>query len=133
MTHTHGRAWIGAWLIGVALLHTAAAALLFGDVLLDLLRRGLFNTVGHAPLPNAAVWFLLFGPGIGLFGMAIRALERAGQLAEAPALGIGLLLLTLLGVLLMPASGFWLAFPPALALLRTRAAPDRHGTTSGAA
>jgi len=33
----------------------------------------------------------------------------------AARLGAGLLLLALLGVLLMPGSGFWLVFPPAIA------------------
>ncbi|WP_165833503.1 DUF6463 family protein [Azospira sp. I13] len=37
-----------------------------------------------------------------------------------PSLAIALLLLVGLGVLLMPASGFWLAIPPALALCRGR-------------
>ena len=32
------------------------------------------------------------------------------------------MLMTLTGVLLMPVSGFWLAFPPAIGLMRVRTA-----------
>lgn len=52
-------------------------------------------------------------------GLAVSALEQARDTLPG-ALGWSLLVLALLGVLLMPASGFWLAFPPALAVLLSR-------------
>ena len=63
------------------------------------------------PLVNVLFGVLLFA-----CGLAVAALERAG--APMPrALGVCLLALTVLGVVLMPASGFWLAFPPAVVIL----------------
>ncbi|MES2932718.1 MAG: DUF6463 family protein [Pseudomonadota bacterium] len=111
------KVWIGRWLVGVATLHTLVAGLFFGDALLAVLQRGIFDSVGRDPLVATAVWFVLFGAGLAILGLAITALERAQSMASARVLGLAILLLTLLGIVLMPKSGFWLAFPPAIALL----------------
>ena len=83
-----------------------------------------------APLLSLALfglWLLLnHSTSIGhitlgaLLGWAIALLERSPTHASAALrpLGMGVLALTLLGIVLMPASGFWLALPPALALCR---------------
>ena len=112
--------WIGRWLLAVAALHTIFAGLFFGKVLLSVLQRGVFNSVGRDPMTAAAVWFLFFGAGLALLGMAIHALERSQNFASARSLGIASLLLTVLGVVLMPDSGFWLVFPPVIGLLRIK-------------
>ncbi|MBI3284344.1 MAG: hypothetical protein HYZ65_05755 [Burkholderiales bacterium] len=112
--------WIGRWLLAVAALHTVVAGLLFGPVLLQIVQRGVVGAVGRDPLTAAAVWFLLFGPPLALLGMAITALEKSGSFPSARGLGLGIFLFSVLGVILMPASGFWLAFPPAFGLLRIR-------------
>lgn len=110
--------WIGRWLILVAILHTLFAVVVFGRVFLDLMQRGMFNTVGHDPMTAAAVWFLLFGAVLAGMGMAIHTLEQNGNFTSARAIGAGTLLLSILGIVLMPASGFWLALPAAIGLLR---------------
>ncbi len=108
--------WIGRWIIGVSLLHTVFAIIVFKNVLLTVLQRGVFNTVGTDPRIGAVVWFVLFGIALFLCGIAVSALERCS--ASIPrSLGWSLLALTVLGVVLMPSSGFWLAFPPAIALI----------------
>lgn len=115
------RPWIGRWLLGVAALHTLFGLAAFPPVLRQLWQLGVFDSVGADPLRGAAVWFLLFGAPLALLAWVITPLER--QRAAAPLLrqlGGGLLALALLGILLMPVSGFWLALPPALALLRRR-------------
>lgn len=116
------RIWIGYWLMGVAALHTAFAGLVFAKVLLTIVQRGVFNSVGEDPLMGAVTWFVLFGLCLALLALAVTALERSGQAEVLRKLGLGLLLLCALGLVLMPASGFWLAIPPALAMLRRRAA-----------
>ena len=115
---THPRNWIGHWLMGVAALHTLFAVLVFGKVLRTIAERGLFNSVGDDPLIGAVTWFVLFGFVLALLALAVTPLERSGQAAALRRLGFGLLLLCGLGIVLMPASGFWLAIPPALAMLR---------------
>jgi hypothetical protein len=115
--------WIGRWLIFVAILHTLFAAVVFGKVFLDIVQRGVFNTVGQDPMTAAAVWFLLFGAVLALMGMAIHTLEQGDNFTSARAIGVGTLLLAILGIVLMPDSGFWLALPAAIGLMRLESKP----------
>jgi fucose permease len=112
--------WIGRWLIVVAAIHTIFATIVFGDVLLGILKRGVFNTVGTDARTASVVWFVLFGAMLFVGGLAVAALEKS-SMPIPKSIGWGLLLICIAGVVLMPASGFWLAFPPAIALL---ARPD---------
>jgi len=54
----------------------------------------------------------------GLAGLAVDELERQTPAWHSPTLAVGLLVLVLIGVTLMPASGFWLALPVAWRLWR---------------
>ena len=109
--------WNGPWLMGVAVIHTGFAIAMFGGVLRGVVARGVFDSVGADPMVGAVVWFVLFGVMVFVCGLAVAALDRAtgGELPRP--LGWSLLALASLGVVLMPASGFWLAFPPAIAIL----------------
>lgn len=109
--------WIGRWLIVVSIIHTAFAFVVFGDVLRSFVTHGLFNSVGTDPMRGAVAWFVLFGVVLFICGQVITALERATSGAVPKSIGATLLALVVLGVVLMPASGFWLALPPAVALL----------------
>ena len=80
--------------------------------LLDLLRAGLVGQAEADLLRMAMVWFLLFGFLLIFTGAALRTARPTRGLA------VGLASLCGLGVLLMPASGFWLGFVPAAQLWR---------------
>ena len=112
--------WIGRWLIGVSLFHTVVAGLLFGQDLITVVQRGEFHIIGSDPIAGAAIWFLLFGVLLFLCGLAINALEQASPRPLPKAIGWALLALGLMGVMIMPMSGFWLALPPALAIIAAR-------------
>lgn len=119
------KVWAGRYLMVVAFCHTIAAAWLFSGPLLDIAGRGVFNSVQGDPAKGRAVWFLLFGAALALLALALTSLERQGDSKTLRALGLGLLLLSITGAVLMPASGFWLAMPPAIALLMRRDAAAR--------
>ena len=112
------RIWIGHWLMFVAFGHTVVAGILFRPALMQIIKSGVFNTVGHNPAAQAAVWFLICGAVLALLAQAITALERCQQLAVLRKLGVGMLALCAVGLVLMPTSGFWLVVPAAIALLR---------------
>ena len=115
------KVWIGRWLMAVAALHTVVGLVMGEPVLVDIAQRGVFNTVtDDRPLVGMVTWFLLCGGLLALLGMAIDSLERSAQFPGARALGIGMTLMTFVGVILMPVSGFWLVFPPAIALMRIK-------------
>jgi hypothetical protein len=116
--------WIGRWLIGVSAIHTLFALVVFNKVLGSVVQRGVFDTVGTDPMVGAVVWFVLFGAALFICGLAVSALEHALHGALPRSLGWTLLALALLGVVLMPASGFWLAFPPAVAVLLRKPDPE---------
>jgi hypothetical protein len=80
--------------------------------LLDLLRSGVVGQAEANPVRMAMVWFLLFGFALIFAGATLlRATPSRG-------LALGLAALCGLGVVLMPASGFWLGFIPAVQLWR---------------
>ena len=123
MTTPLRQTWKGLWLLGVAVLHTVFAVVVFQPQMREIVERGVFDCVGTDPMRGAVSWFVLFGGLFALLGWAVMLVERQAALAPVPlrALGAGLLALALLGIVLMPASGFWLVLPPALALcLRPR-------------
>lgn len=113
----HMKPWIGRWLIAVSVVHTVFAVAVFGDVLASMARRGFFNSVGNDPLTGAVAWFGLFGALLFICGLAASALEKALTAGPPRSIGWSLLALGTVGVTLMPASGFWLVFPPAIAIL----------------
>lgn len=110
--------WKGRWLMAVAVVHTLFAAIAFTTSLTDIVTRGVIDTVGDDPMTGAVVWFVLFGVALFIVGLAVDLLESAPSAAPTPkSLGASIMTLTLLGIALMPTSGFWLAIPPSLALL----------------
>jgi hypothetical protein len=118
--------WIGRSLILVAILHTLFAGVFFGKVFLNIVQGGVFDTVGQDPMTSAAVWFLLFGAVLTLMGMAIHTLEQSSNFSSARAIGAGTLLMTILGIVLMPDSGFWLVLPAAFGLLRFKSTSTKE-------
>lgn len=111
MTH-----WIGRWLMSVAALHVAIATVQHHDVLATIAQRGVFNTVAGAPEIGAVVWSLFFGAVAFIGGLAVSALEKSGVTLPKP-LGWCLLVLATAGAVLVPVSGFWLVFPPAIGII----------------
>jgi hypothetical protein len=103
--------------MAVSVIHTALAVVIFNEVFVSIIRRGVFNTVGTDPMTGVAVWFVLFGTLLFVCGLAVYELEKSLSGLLPRAIGWSLLIVVLLGVTLMPASGFWLAFPPAISIL----------------
>ena len=114
--------WRGGWLVAVAVIHTALVGAVFAPQFAALAREGVVNAVGTDAQGGLAVWCALFGLLLLVLGLTIHACERACPGPLPRVLGWSLLGLTAVGVVLMPASGFWLALPPAISLLRGRAA-----------
>ena len=108
--------WISRCLLGIAFLHTLFAVIVLGPFMLTMLRAGLFNSVKTDTGAGVTAWFFLFGILLALLALPVHALEKAGMALPKP-LGWGLFGLALLGVVLMPDSGFWLVFPLAFAII----------------
>jgi hypothetical protein len=127
------RVTVGAVLVGIAAIHqTFGLALGTGLApgpfassaeapLVRMWRAGLLDSVGEDPWTNTVTWFLLWGFLLALLGAVLHSLERSGVRLPA-SFGWGFLATCVLGVVLMPTSGFWLgAIPVVMTLARARA------------
>lgn len=123
--------WISRWVLGVAFLHTLFAFVVLGPHMLAMLREGLFNTVKTDPTAGVTAWFFLFGILLVLLALPLQTLEKAGM-ALPKGFGWGLFGLAVLGVVLMPDSGFWLVFPPALAIMAGKTGARIEAAAQGA-
>ena len=110
------KSWISKWIMFVAVGHTAVSIIFFGEIYSQLIQRGLFNSV-TSEQSGLAVWFFLFGFILFVFGMLCAVIEKNVHLQIPKSIGVALLILTVLGVVLMPVSGFWLMFPAVFAIL----------------
>jgi Family of unknown function (DUF6463) len=117
--------WLGRWLMAVAAAHTGFALVVFPRQLLDIALNGFWGGVVRDPSLAAVTWFVLFGALLLIVGLALSTMEKK---ALPIPLSIGWLLLglTVLGIALMPRSGFYLVLVPAMAILARR--PRGHAT-----
>jgi hypothetical protein len=120
--------WKGLWLVAVSVIHTVFALVVFPKILISIIERGVFNSVGADPMIGAVVWFVLFGVVLFICGLSIFELEKARPGPLPRSLGWSLLALVLLGGVLMPVSGFWLALPPAISILLGKPSDDPAAT-----
>ncbi len=112
--------WIGRSILAIAALHTLFGFAVFGGIVGGLLADGLFDTVGEDPMRAAVSWFLISGFFMATTGFAVDQLEVNGLKHKLAITGWALLAISLLGILLMPASGFWLMLVPAIFAIRAR-------------
>jgi len=125
---------IGHFLVGIALFHEPLAAMLH-DGLLNTI-SGKIETRTEAWLPivhphydrEAAFWFLILSPVLVLLARISRhaAAHRDGPLITT--IGRYLMGLGLVGVAVMPVSGFWVLLALGLLALRTARDPGLRTT-----
>ncbi|MCZ4279848.1 DUF6463 family protein [Kiloniella laminariae] len=104
--------WVGRWIMAVALLHIAFTVVLFPEALKRIFAAGFFNSgLIDARIGNT-VWFFLFGLPLFLAGYLIDQTERQRPPLPFQEIPLALLaMLSLLGIALLPSSGFWLLIP----------------------
>jgi len=111
--------WQGNWIVGVAAGHTVFAIIMFSADYSILYNNGIINSLS-TDRSAAAVWFFLFGQVLFIVGLLIKNFQALHALSNQQlplSVSLNLLVLTLVGVTIMPASGFWLMFPPIISLL----------------
>lgn len=111
----------GPLLVATGVLHLLVGLVSYAGPLGAIVRDGLFNAVVPNPAApafdrDAAFWFMFFGVMLLLLGGLVHwAQARTGTLPAF--LGWSLLGIGAVGVILMPASGFWLVFPQAVVVI----------------
>jgi hypothetical protein len=107
----------GVFLIATGILHTVVALILGKDAFTDIFRDGFINAVGEDLSREFAVWFLVLGVFVIFFGQVLHYYIKKEQKPIPLFLGYNLLILSIIGCLLEPASGFWLFIPQALIII----------------
>jgi hypothetical protein len=107
-----GRArWIGFALVAVGIVHTIFGIAVMSSTLRVIAGEGFFYTVHGQPEREAVFWFLYSGFALMIMGGLVDWIESHG-LALPRFFPWAFLAMTSVGAFLMPASGFWLLFPP---------------------
>jgi hypothetical protein len=113
----------GYWWIIVSMIHGGVGAIVYSAQWQAIARDGWFNAVEPDPLAlvfdrGDAFWFMFLTPFIFLMGQLCLWAERQ-HLTFPIAIGGTLLGTTLVGLFLLPISGFWLVLPPVLMMIVT--------------
>ena len=106
--------WAGPALIAIGVLHTVVMLIAFHGPYWQIASAGLFNTIDESTDPSLglAFWTLQFGFLLIVIGALIPSQRKPVSRLAA----LVLLVAILLGILIMPLSGFWLGLPVAIAL-----------------
>lgn len=99
-------------LIATGILHNLIGLIFGFEVLSAIAREGFFNTVFMQFDREAIFWFLFSGFAIILWGVLILQLEHIPR-----SFSLSLLILSTVGIIIMPLSGFWLVLPQAIYML----------------
>ena len=113
------RRWVGKTLVLIGILHSLFGLVFMGPVLKELASDGLVNTVNGQPEREAVFWFLYTGFALILLGAVVDWIEA--RHAVVPLfLAWALLASTLVALVVMPASGFWLLLVPVAGMFTHR-------------
>jgi uncharacterized membrane protein len=120
MSEKPRRRWIGRWILVVGVLHALLGLGVYIDSVVAVVREGLWKTVdGTVQGRPLAFWFVAAGFLVALLGALTSWIEA--RMEPPRFLGWTLLAFAVVGIVMMPVSGFWLLLPPAVALVaRTR-------------
>ncbi|MBE2193380.1 MAG: hypothetical protein IAE83_04325 [Anaerolinea sp.] len=110
---------LGIALMAIAVLHQIVGIIVYYEPLAAIIGAGVVNTINPPWWDrDAAFWFLMFGALLFVYGAMTHWLLKH----EVPLpvfWGGGLAVICVVGVILMPASGFWLALPVAVYMVRS--------------
>lgn len=106
-------------------LHILVAGAIAGNTYLAMARDGLLASAEKDLERSFALWFLVCGILLILWGMTLQHYMRKEQQPAPALIGWALLLFSLIGGLIEPVSGFWLFLPQgAIILLANRRRGD---------
>lgn len=121
MSERPRRRWIGRWILSVGMLHSLLGIGIYIHSVIAVFREGLWNTVYTVEGRPLAFWFISVGLLVALLGTLTNWIEA--WTAPPRFLGWTLLAFAVVGIVMIPVSGFWLLLPPAMATLARRRTP----------
>lgn len=109
----------GILLIITAILHTllAIAMMLKSGIFAEIVRNGVFNSIGTDFKLGMSFWFFVCGIALWILGQVLHYYIKREQQPAPKFLGWFLLIFSIIGVCFVPLSGFWLFIPQGLIIL----------------
>ena len=98
---------LGKYIIATGILHTIVGVIGYWKPLWTIIQSGVFNAVEPHFDRTTAFWFLIAGGLMIMLGQIVDwALATTGKLPRS--LGLGMIITAIVGIVIMPISGFWL-------------------------
>jgi hypothetical protein len=108
----------GIFLIATGILHTIVAIVFGWGAFVEIIRNGLLiNLMSRDCSHELALWFFILGIFIILFGQVLHFYIKREQKPAPLSFGYSMLVFTIFGCIVEPASGFWLFLPQALIII----------------
>lgn len=107
----------GTFLVITGLIHTIYALLLGKEDFADMIKYGLINSTGDNYNRAFALWFLVCGIILILWGQTLQYYIKKEQKPAPLVLGYCILAFAVVGCIIEPISGFWLFLPQALVII----------------
>ncbi len=105
----------GLFILVIGALHLILGIIKFKTPLYQMFIEGLFNTAIGAER-GWAVWFIITGVLLVCLGLTIKQLELSNH-PPPMSLGWVLLFTSIVGIVLIPISGFWILLIPSVRIL----------------
>lgn len=107
----------GTFLTVTGIIHTIYALFIGKDAFAEMFSNGFINSIGENHNRSFAFWFLICGILLILWGQTLQLYIRKEQKPAPAFIGYAILLITIIGCILEPISGFWLFLPQAIIII----------------
>lgn len=107
----------GFFLTATGVIHVVFALTAYWSSYSALFSDGLVNSLGEDLQKNLAFWFILVGVLLLMFGQSLQHYIKKEGMPAPLSLGYALLVFSVFGCFVVPASGFWLFIPQALIII----------------
>lgn len=107
----------GTYLTITGVLHTIVALAINWSIYKTIISNGLVNSIGNDFTKAFALWFLICGLLLIFWGQTLQYYLKKEQQPAPLFLGYAILILSIIGCIIEPVSGFWLFLPQALIII----------------
>ncbi|MEI5907017.1 DUF6463 family protein [Bacillus spongiae] len=107
----------GVFLIATGIIHTIVGLTIGWGIIGEMIQEGLYNSVETQYDRNATVWFLFCGIYWIMIGQFFHFYIKEKNKPIPRFIGWHLFIITLIGLIISPISGFWLFIPQAIIII----------------
>ena len=107
----------GTFLVITGIIHTILALFLGKDAFAEIINDGVINVTGEILSRAFALWFLVCGIILILWGQTLQYYIKKEQKPAPLFIGYCILVFAVVGCIVEPISGFWLFLPQALIII----------------